>query len=206
MADTLDVLTLNEAKAAIGTASTANVTRLAMFVTGISRRIDDICGPVVVRAVTERHSGGGCAVRLRQTPVSSVTTVVEWDTAGTSTSLAAEDDDTKPANGFLLVNHHKHDAVVLRRSGGGTRNYVSGIDNIVVTYQAGRYASTAAVDPVFKLHAADILAFQWQQASPVWAQSPNGFDDIGGFAARGFLSIDEMIRRRFGAELPVLVR
>lgn len=207
MADTLDVLTLAEAKEAINNTSldATLVAKLERFVTGVSRKIDEICGPVVVRAVTERHSGGCHEIKLRETPVSSVTTVVEWDTGGTSTSLSAEDDDTKPSDGFLLVNHHKHDARILRRSGGGTTLFTAGVDNIVVTMQAGRYATTAAVDPLFKLQAQDILAFQWQQSSPVWATSPGGFDEIGAYTARPFLSIDDMIRRRFTGELPTLV-
>lgn len=205
MADTLDVLTEAESLAAINTASLSATltTKLATFVTGISRRFDEVIGPVVVRSVIERHSPDGCqtGLLLRDTPVSSITTVVEWSTDGTSTALTAETDASKPADGFLLNNEHKHRPVLLRRSAGTSTAWLAGDSNIVVTYVAGRAATTAAVDAEIKLQAQDILAFQWQQAAPVWAQSPDA-DPEG---VPSFLAIDEVIRRRMKGETPALV-
>lgn len=207
MADTYDLLTLNEGKTAINLATsvTTHDTELAMFITGISRRFDDILGPVVQRAVTERHHGGDCSVLLRQTPVASVTTVVEWTTSGTSTSLTAETDSTKPASAYLLVHNHNHTARLLRRTAGNTVAFEVGTNNIVVTFQAGRYANTAAVDALFKLAAANCLRRIWQRESKTWAQTPDGFGSPDGVDVGFFRVIDPVIREWFPAELPPLV-
>jgi len=208
VADPLDVLSAAEALAAVHAQSLSGTrtAKLAMFVTGISRRVDELCGPVVQREVVERHSPGcfTTTLELRSTPVASVTSVVEW--AGTtSTALVEETDAVKPAQAFLLVSERPHQARLLRRSAGSTRTWQPGDRNVVVTYQAGRAADTASVDPLFKLQVSDILAYQWQQASAIWATNPDAFDDLGG-VGRGFLSVDDMIRRRLGSQMDLAFR
>lgn len=198
MADTLDILTAAESLAAINASSLSATltTKLAMFTTGISRRVDELYGPVVVRQVVERHSPrvGETVLLLRKPPVSSITSVVEWDSDGTSTTLTAEDDDTKPADGYLLEQIEGRFVARLRRRSGGRDTYwVAGDNNIVVTYQAGTYANTAAVDPLLKLQVQDILAQQWHQSAGVWASNRDALDADG---VPPFLSVDDMIRRR----------
>lgn len=203
MADTLDLITLNEGKAAINlpTSNTSYDTELAMFITAISRRVDSLIGPVVNRTITaERHNGGGWFVDLRKTPVSSVTTVVEWDEAGTSTSLSAEDDDTKPASGFLLVNSLHRQGRIVRRSAGTTAAFLCGTGNVVVTYVAGRAAATANVDALYKMGAGNILRRVWQRESAGWQRT----DDFGEAVTEvGFYrAIDPMVREWFSDDMP----
>lgn len=199
MADTLDILTDDEARDAVhlSQATPQLETKLALFVTGISRRIDELCGPVVQRTVVERHSGSHGHVVLRVTPVASITTVVEWDAAGTSTTLTAETDASKPADGYLLDSDYSHFARLLRRSGGSGATFAYGDNNVVVTYTAGRYEDSDSVDPMFKLAAMEILASQWQQAASSWSRSPDLGDEFG---QPGFISVDAMVRSRLPNE------
>lgn len=209
MADTLDVLTLAEAKVALKIDETSNDTRLAQAITGVSRALDRICGPVVARTISaepHHHLARSTTLRVRYRPVLSFTTVAEYDTAGAATTLTAEDHDTKPADAYLAQRREglgaPYSGELERRSSGLTCYFD---DQALVTYVAGRYADTDAVDDAFKESASVILLNWWQQ---VLAQAPApGVElDLPGFrfpryavpdAALGILPQTE-IRRRTG--------
>lgn len=203
MADSLDIVTLNEGKAAINlaTANTSYDTELAMFITAICRRVDALIGPVVVRTLTdEAHDGGGYCIRLRKHPVSSVTTVEEYDRAGNLTTLTAESADTKPADGYLLKNGTTHTADLFRRSSGAPIPFAVGEQNILVTYVAGRAANTAGADALYKLGVSNILRRVWQRESPVWAQTPDAFAAPDGGDVGFYRVVDPMVREWFAHE------
>jgi hypothetical protein len=174
VADTLDLLTLDEAKLALNITNTGQDAELASYITAVSRRIDALTGPVVIRTVTdELHNGGGSAIWPRYTPVASITSVGEY--AGTTlTTLTAETNATKTGKNFL------YDAtlgVIYRRSGGSDSLFPAGRGNLLVTYQAGRYADTASVDPRFKQAAAIFLSHLWR------FEQGQGSATFGGFSA-----------------------
>lgn len=203
MADTLDIVSLNEGKSAvnIATANTSYDTELALFITAISRRVDELIGPVVVRTLTdERHDGGCHSIRLRKSPASSVTTVKEYDRAGTLTTLTAETDTVKQVNGFLLINPTPHRAEVVRRTSGSPTPFADGEQNILVTYVAGRAANTAAADALYKLGVSNILRRIWQREAPVWAQTADAFAAPDGGDVGFYKVVDPMIREWFDAE------
>jgi len=161
MSDTYDLLTLAEGKRAlkIGPNSTDKDTQLAMYITGVSRAMDDTFGPSVNRTVTgELHDGGVPVIFPRKWPVSSVTSVVEYDqtTAGT---LTAESATSQPTDSYLLDSNG---ISIRRRNAGSDTYFASGRRNIYVTYVAGRAASTSAVDAQFKLGAALFLKNVWR--------------------------------------------
>lgn len=171
--DTLDILTLDEAMTAISmTGSGANHQgAIELAITGISRALDDLCGPVVVRTITDEiHYPNGTLIFLDHQPVSSVTTVTEY-LSGTGTVLTAEDFDT--SGGYLL-----RDGVLARRSGFYTTNWYG--NAVKVTYVAGRYATTAAVDEKWKNAAAMILRRWWAREAPAWARGGDPFAAEGG--------------------------
>lgn len=192
MADTLDILTLTEAKTALNLTTATHDTELAQWVTAISRRIDDLCGPVVVRAVTETHQGGRHFVVPYQQPVSSMTTVTEYN-ATSPTVLAAEVfPGTITTNDYAVV-----DGIVYRRMSGYDSVFAG---RVIITYQAGRYATTAAADAKFKLAAASILRRLWAREAGAWARGGDPFanEDTGvGF----FKVVDPMINEFLGSEL-----
>ena len=142
-----DLLSLDDAKSAVRVSAshTLHADRLEAYVSAVSNAIDELVGPVVQRTITgERHEGGTSEIRLRRTPVSSITTVKVWQ-RGTSTTLTAE---TLSAAGGYLAEPDEDDPTLLcgelyRRSDWWSIPWECG--TVEVTYVAGRYADTAAV-------------------------------------------------------------
>lgn len=167
-ADTLDVLSLLEAKHELGIGPTDPIkdSTLARKITAVSRRLDQAVGPIVRRTITgEVHEGGCDWIQLRHRPVFSITTVTEYD-ATTATVLTAEDYDTQPTDSYLAqrwpTSTATYNGVIIRRSSGATARFPVGPEAVRVTYVAGRYATTATVDPVFKEAAAVMLKNAWR--------------------------------------------
>lgn len=168
MPDELDVLTLAEAKdeLMIGAGDTSKDTTLARKITAVSRRLDQACGPIVVRTVTgEVIEGGGSDAWVKFGPVFSWTSVTEY--SGTVAQvLDPEDYDTQPSYGYVAGRGGTPTSVysgrLSRRSGGGALVFPVGPEAVRVTYVAGRFADTESVDPLFKEAAAVMLKNAWR--------------------------------------------
>jgi hypothetical protein len=177
-ADTLDVLSMAEALQALSLSdnSTSFTEQLQRKITSISRKFDRRCGPIVQRSVTEWISPlyTTSEIRVASTPIASITSIVEW-AGGTGTTITAADEDTSPTNGYLLIGQN-HNQAILRRYGAGAGYWYVGDRTVVVTYVAGRYATTAAVDARFKDAAEEVLRAEWAVASPSYRRSSN-FDE-----------------------------
>lgn len=170
MANAIDLLTLTEGMEAIAmTGSGANhEDQVAQAITGISARLDDICGPVVIRTITDElhYPNGSPLIFPNYQPVSSLTTVTEYQ-SGTGTVLTAEDFDT--SGDYLLTS----EGFISRQSGfAQTRWYGNAVK---VTYTAGRYASTATVGAKWKVAASAILRRWWAREAPAWARGGDPF-------------------------------
>lgn len=172
MADTYDLLSLAEGKRAIGQETNVDpgfVTELEAAITSVSQRLVDICGAVVSRTYTsEKYDGGDYYLTLRNAGVgelvtTTISSVTEYDTGGTSTALSEEDYDTKPANGYL---YEADTATLYRRSSGADVCFAAGRRNVLVTYTSSRAATTAAVPAKFKQAAGIMLAHLWRQRGP----------------------------------------
>lgn len=178
-ADTLDLVTLAEAKAALAGITNANTTwdsELAAYITAVSRRFDELCGPIVVRTITdERHDGSTTSIFLRHPPVFTVTTVTEYSNT-TAQVLAAETFAVNTSYDYLL--DARLGIIHRRASASGTRFAPTGVK---VTYVAGRYATTATVDRQFKLAALITLAHIWRK------ENGGGSDIRGAEGDTGFL-------------------
>jgi hypothetical protein len=178
MADPLDVIGIEEARAVInfGGTQVGSDPTLEQFVTAVSRRLDALCGPIVQRTVTdEPHDGGRCRLFLFQPPVVSVTSVKEY--AGTTlTTLTAETNAAQVADQYRLDPRL---GVLYRRSGGADYLFTAGgRQNVLVTYTAGRYADTDHVDEPFRTAATLAVKHLWTASSAFW-QRQSGFDDLG---------------------------
>lgn len=173
-ANSADVLTMVEAKRTLNLDMTSNTYDewVAVIVTAVSQQLDEMCGPIVVRTVTnEAHSGGGATVYLNERPVSSVTTVTEYD--GTAaTALTAETNATKTASNYFV---ELTEGLIRRRSSGSDTVFPAGRGNVLVTYEAGRSATTAGVDPKFKQAAAMMLRNLWI------SEAASGSESVGAF-------------------------
>lgn len=181
MVDLLDVITLPEALKAVNlpAGSSSHDSELAAYVTAVSRRLDDLCGPIVLRTVTgERHDGGHPLVFLKQAPQSrtsatSITTLTEYD-CGTAQVLTAEDLAVASTTNFLF----ERDTGIIRRRA-SWKDVRFGATAVVVTYAAGRYAATASVDAKFKQAAAMMLAHLWRREQGSGTVSFSEFDADG---------------------------
>lgn len=168
MADTLDVLTLAEAKEelGIGPADTSKDSTLERKITAVSRRLDQACGPIVRRTVTgEVLAGGSADAWVSLGPVYSWTSVTEY--SGTVAQvLDPEDYDTQPTYGYIAERGgtptSTYSGRLSRRSAGGSLLFPVGPEAVRVTYVAGRFADTAGVDPLFKEAAAVMLKNAWR--------------------------------------------
>lgn len=160
MADDLDLLTLDEAKAVLNPRTTAKDNRIEMKITAASRILDGLCGPIVYRTVTdELHQSPSSALWLYENPVVSITNVKEWS-SGVATALTAETHEV--AGGYRFDTRL---GTIARRSSWHDSFWSS--DYVTVTYVAGRYATTADVDALFKEACAEILrvAFKREQGA-----------------------------------------
>ena len=174
---TLDVLSEAESLAAVNaSAATATLTNL---VTAVSQQLDELCGPVVVRTITsELHDGGRPTILLRNLPVSSITTVTEYD-GTTGTTLTAETNATKTTANYLHLGTAGEVASgrIVRRSNNADYVFPAGRRNIDVTYVAGRAATTSAVAPKFKQAAAMMLRNVWVSEQASGSETFGAFTD-----------------------------
>lgn len=152
----LDVVTLDEAETELGIDPDSRVL-LSGYITSVSRLLDQACGPIVKRTVTdEKHNGGDSQIWLGHWPVASVTSVTEYS-GMTAVSLTAETASTAP-NGYLLDG-----SSLVRRVGKNDSAWAYGRGNVLVTYVAGRYDDTLSVDERFKRAAVITLANLWRR-------------------------------------------
>lgn len=163
MALATDWISLDEAKAAVNITGSAFDAELALYVSAASQRLDQIAGAAVIRTVTgEAHDitrAGVTSIVLNYRPVVSASSVVIYNQT-TAQTLTVETNSAKTANDYLL---DLAEGRLRRRSSGYDAAFPTGRGNIVVTYTAGRYASTAAVAERFKLAASIYLAHLWKR-------------------------------------------
>lgn len=199
-----DLLTIVEARSAVNlpAGDTSHDVDLKLFVSGISGRVDALCGPVVQRAVAgERYSGGKRRVLLEQTPASAVTSVSEWD-GTTETVLTEETDAVKPSDAFMLDSEGVY-SFVYRRAVGSDSVFPAGRRNVVIDYTAGRFATTADVGEQFKLTATSILRRIWKREQSSWSQTTDFFADTESPrpSMSFFRAVDPMVQELLADEM-----
>jgi len=175
MADTLDTLTLPEAKARLGiaTADTDHDTTIAAVITAVSGQLDQLVGPVVVRTITtESKDGGRAFISTDKRPVSSVTTLIEYD-GTTATTLTAESNTANTANDYSIGDH----GIIWRRANRADYRFPTGRRNIEITYVSGRAATTATVGAKYKEAAAMMLRNIWTSELASGSQTFGGITD-----------------------------
>lgn len=160
-----DLLGTLEAQYALGlgtldaTAASRKGTLLATAITAVSESIAEHYGTVIYGTVTgELHDGGRPYVYLDHQPVQGIVQVVEYDET-TAATLTAESNTSKPADGYVVELANGR---VGRRNGNADTNFPKGVNNVYVTYVAGRYASTATVGAKWKEAASLYLKSVWR--------------------------------------------
>lgn len=134
------ILSLADAKKHLSKTSTTDDDEIRSWVESITAGIEGLCGPVIVRTVTERHDVHRVpTIALRQTPVLSLTSVVPILTGGTTYAVSDLDVDTVTG--------------VVQRLDGGTLT-----GPLRVTYTAGRRIVPAAMSSAARI----ILQHLWR--------------------------------------------
>ena len=155
-----DLLTQQEAREAIGRGANDSTKSelLAIAITAVTQLIEGQIGPVVYGTVTaESHDGGGNLLYLNVRPVAQIIQVVEYDNT-TAATLTAESNTSKPAAGYLF---HAANGSLRRRNTNTDDRFPIGVDNVVVTYVAGRCLA-GAIPAQYKLAAAETLKSGWR--------------------------------------------
>lgn len=194
-----DLLSLADAKAVlgIGPGSQGKDDKVAAYISTVSNRLDRACGPIVQRPVTEYLSGGDLSeylsggpanrgragwVRMRNSPIASFTSVVEYSFGASSGPLTLE--TAIVAGGYRAERFYSTDPPNLfsgrlwRRSGGFTGSWwAPGTENVIISAVAGRYATQAEVRPTRFGQAAAIFL------KHLFASEDQNVHVVGGFDA-----------------------
>jgi hypothetical protein len=178
VADDWDILAPSEAYEAVGVSDTSagHDSQLTRMVTAVSRRIDELCGAVVQRTVTdEPYDGGRRSIELPWA-TAAVTSVKEY--TGTTLANLTVETITAPTSTNYVFDKRK--GFLYRRSGGMDYMFAPGRANVLVTRTWGRYPTTMDVDEQFKT-AAEMVLHDWWQASAQWWEKNSSFGGDMGF-------------------------
>ena len=168
-----DIVTVSEASAYLQ--APADTALVELWISAVSNRLDDLCGPVVARTVTDSLTACDGSVILTSTPIYSITSVTEY-TGTTAQVLTLATNASQPTTGYHL---NTANGILSRRSGSGAANFPSGTKNIEVVYSAGRYASTATVTERFKRACLIAVSHVVQSDHGTRNQTFGGFTDEG---------------------------
>lgn len=146
---TLDVLTQAEAFEALkGLQGGSDDVRVAALVSAISKRLDQACGPIVARTVNETFREGSGTLFLKGRPFAGTATVTEAWHNETPVAVAAAD--------YLLEDDGVSGRLSRWAGYWGSR--------VTVSYSAGRFATTDAVEEPFTTAAGLLLQHFWRPA------------------------------------------
>jgi hypothetical protein len=159
----LDVLTFDEALNAITVSGTAtsnvNTDSVGSMITAVSREMDRLCGPIVQRELTDRLDGGKIDVMTFRRPIATVVSCTEYY-VNTAYVLTEEMPGSATTRQYRLEKRHGR---LFRRESTYDTFWAPGRGNVVVDYIAGRFVSTAAVDPQFKQAGKLAVANLWRR-------------------------------------------
>jgi hypothetical protein len=186
-ATAIDLVSLDEARAALNVQDVdwSLDSELESYITAVSQRLDDLCGPIVKRTVTdEQYPGGGRSIVLRQAPASptaasEIISVTEY-ASGTAQTLTAEGLTTSTATDY---DFDPTTGILHRRSTWSDGTF--GAQRVKVTYLAGRYDDTFSVAPKFKQAAVIMLSHLWRAEQGVGGSSTFGVQEATGIPTFG---------------------
>lgn len=123
----------------ISPSADTNVAEIQGFIDAATAYIQRFTGPIVAQSFTETYNGGSPVICLRNPPVLSITSVVEYVGVTGYTLTQVELGDTIGAYSFTLDSLES--GILRRRYNGGLAGpFAGGSANVVVTYTAGRTA------------------------------------------------------------------
>jgi len=142
----------------IGATDTTRDSELAGFISGATDLIEYETGPVASRVVSgEQHSGGGTVVALRQLPVASVLSVVEYQ--GTLAQPLTQAASPGVAGAYSFTLEPETGTLTRRGSYGALSEWFAGRNNIVVSYQSGYTTIPAGI----RMATLEVIRLMYQQ-------------------------------------------
>lgn len=169
MADTLDILTLQEGRAAIGVADptladAARDLQLALYITATSRWVDSVAGPMVSRALLTCATN--TAVRTLTLTAATEHTLQLLGSDPVDIGTAADPWAVAADRGIDSIDYADLTVTITGEPVTTTSSH---------TIRRGRFISTATVDPVVKLVATEHLRWSWAVER---GAASRGFDDL----------------------------
>lgn len=161
----MSLVTLADAKDFLNITTSTHDTRLQRYVDAASSMIAKRVGPVNPVSVSEVHDGGGTFVMLRQPPVLSVTTLVEYIGLQPYTLTLQPLGSTTSMWGYSLSK--AEGKLVRRGSTGDPIPFQGGRQSVAVTYLAG-----VDIDPAVYLAVLEDIRGLWSQTQNGPGQNP----------------------------------
>ena len=163
MSEPTAIVTLADVKDFIGipTAQTTRdsvLTRLIAAATAWATYVSDAIIPTTY--TNEVHSGGGPTIVLFNTPIVSVSSIIEY-VGSTAYTLNPSEAGTNQTYGYSIDNPAA--GIISRRWNGMVGSFVGGRNNIVVTYKAG-----------YEVIPADIATYVLMDIQVLYNQSQQG--------------------------------
>lgn len=174
MASSVDIVTLDEAKTFLNITVATFDAELAGFITAASQMWINRVGPVGSAVFTEWYDGGTSRIALRNTPVLSVTSVVESYGSTVHYTLTPQDLAAGPSSDAWGYTIDTTTGLLTRRAAGVAISFAPGQRNVQVVYTAGY----AAIPEDIK-HAVDLLIMHLWQTQRGGSKRPGqgGTDD-----------------------------
>lgn len=173
MADTLDVLTLGEGRAAIGqdpdVADTDIDTELALYITATSKWVDDVAGAMVSRALVTCATNTATNT-LELTSPTEKTLAEVWPGLLVSLGTAVDPWATAADREVLSVDRANF---TVRIGGAAVTTTTS------TQVRIGRFIDTAGVHPVVKLGASAHLRWLWAVERGAASRNFDEFGNVG---------------------------
>jgi hypothetical protein len=157
------IVTLADVKDFIGipTAQTTKDTVLQRWIDAATAWATYVSDAIIPTTYTnEVHSGGGPTIVLFNTPIVSVTSIIEY-VGTTAFALTASEAGVNQTYGYSIDNAAA--GIISRRWNGMVGSFIGGRNNVVVTYQAG-----------FNVIPADIVAYVLMDIQVLYNMSQQG--------------------------------
>lgn len=156
-------VSLTDAKTHINKSATftGDDNELRGFIDVAGEVIDGIAGPTVNRTVVEYHNGGSMEIYLRFWPVVSVTSVVETWPGGPNYTLTQETDLGLGQGTGYDFTFNPNLGSLSRRVNNWIYTFPPGVDNIKITYVAGRKQPWPAA---IRMAALEEVAYLWRSS------------------------------------------
>lgn len=163
MTEPTAIITLTDVKDFIGipsgqTTRDAVLTRYIAAATAWATYVSDAIIPTIY--TNEVHSGGGPTIVLYNTPIVSVTSIIEY-VGATAYPLTASEAGTSQTYGYSIDNAAA--GIISRRWNGMVGSFLGGRNNVVVTYKAG-----------FEVIPADIATYVLMDIQALYNMSQQG--------------------------------